>query len=158
MERVNRWKCALRMFTEKPLMGWGPATYQFNYAPFQMASEKTIISTNFGEGGNAHSEYLGSLAELGIPGLMLYLFLLFISIRKGIIIWRRHNDKQIRYMSLALVAGLITYAIHGALNNFLDTDKISALFWGMIAAIVSIDIRLKEEKEAERLSQISSDD
>ena len=50
MERVNRWKCALRMFTEKPLMGWGPATYQFNYAPFQMASEKTIISTNFGEG------------------------------------------------------------------------------------------------------------
>lgn len=146
MERVNRWKSALRMFREKPLRGWGPATYQFKYAPFQMASEKTIISTNYGEGGNAHSEYLGSLVDSGIPGLILYVLLLFFSIGKGIIIWKTHWDKQTRNMALALVAGLVTYAVHGALNNFLDTDKISALFWGMIAAIAAIDIRLKQEK------------
>lgn len=158
MERVNRWKSALRMFREKPLTGWGPATYQFNYAPFQMASEKTIISTNFGERGNAHSEYLGSLSEEGLPGLILYLCLLIITIRKGIIIWNKHYNKQIKYLTLAMVAGLVTYVVHGALNNFLDTDKISALFWGMIAVIVSIDINLKEEKESGKLSQISSDD
>ena len=157
MERINRWKSALRMFKEKPVIGWGPATYQFKYAPFQMASEKTIISTNYGEGGNAHSEYLGSLVDSGIPGLVLYILLLFISIRKGIIIWRTHSDKQIRNMSLALVAGLVTYVVHGALNNFLDTDKISALFLGMIAAIVAIDINMKEEKESRRLSQVGSD-
>jgi O-antigen ligase len=158
MERVNRWKSALRMFREKPITGWGPATYQFKYAPFQMASEKTIISTNYGEGGNAHSEYLGSLAEEGIPGLIFYLSLLFISIRKGIIIWKTHPDNQIRYMVLALIAGLVTYVVHGAMNNFLDTDKISALFWGMIAAIVSIDIRQNEENSPGKLSQVSSDD
>jgi putative inorganic carbon (hco3(-)) transporter len=158
MERVNRWKSAIRMFREKPLMGWGPATYQFKYAPFQIASEKTIISTNYGEGGNAHSEYLGSLVDSGIPGIMLYLLLLIVSLRKGIIIWETHREKQIRNIALALVAGLITYVVHGALNNFLDTDKISALFWGMIAAIVAIDIRLKDETNNRNLSQISSDD
>jgi hypothetical protein len=63
-----------------------------------------------------------------------------------------------RYLAIALVAGLITYAVHGALNNFLDTDKISALFWGMIAAIVSMDIRLKDGREQANLSQVSSDD
>jgi putative inorganic carbon (HCO3(-)) transporter len=157
MERVNRWKCALRMFREKPLMGWGPATYQFKYAPFQMASEKTIISTNYGEGGNAHSEYLSSLVESGIPGLMLYILLLFVSILKGIKIWKTHNDRQIRYLAIALVAGIVTYAVHGALNNFLDTDKISALFWGMIAAIVAIDIMLKQEKENRKSSEVSGD-
>jgi len=157
MERVNRWKCALRMFREKPLMGWGPATYQFKYAPFQMVSEKTIISTNYGEGGNAHSEYLSSLVESGIPGLMLYILLLFISILKGIKIWETHQDRQIRYLAIALVAGIVTYAVHGALNNFLDTDKISALFWGMIAAIVAIDIRLKQEKENRKSSEVSGD-
>jgi putative inorganic carbon (HCO3(-)) transporter len=157
MERFNRWKSALRMFNEKPFLGWGPATYQFRYAPFQKASEKTIISTNYGEGGNAHSEYLGSMVDSGIPGLLLYLLLLFISIRKGIIILEIHNDRQTRYLALALVAGLITYVVHGALNNFLDTDKISALFWGMIAAIAAIDIRMKEEKEDGRLSQVSRD-
>jgi putative inorganic carbon (hco3(-)) transporter len=158
MERVNRWKSALRMFKEKPLIGWGPSTYQFKYAPYQIASEKTVISTNFGERGNAHSEYLGSLVDSGIFGLILYFLLLFISIRKGIRICQTHNNKQIRYIAIALVAGLISYAIHGAFNNFLDTDKISALFWGMIAAIVTIDNSMKEEIESKRLSQVGSND
>jgi putative inorganic carbon (hco3(-)) transporter len=157
MERINRWKSAMRMFREKPYLGWGPATYQFKYAPFQIASDKTIISTNYGEGGNAHSEYLGSLVDSGIPGLILYVLLLFFSVRKGIIIWKTHWDKQIRNMALAFVAGLITYAVHGALNNFLDTDKISALFWGMIAAIVAIDIRMKQEDKSRSLSEVGGD-
>jgi putative inorganic carbon (HCO3(-)) transporter len=147
MERINRWKSALRMFKEKPLFGWGPATYQFRYAPFQISSEKTIISTNYGEGGNAHSEYLGALVDSGIPGAVLYILLLIVSIRRGIIIRRTHREKQVRYLALALVAGLVTYAVHGALNNFLDTDKISALFWGMLAAIVAIDTGVKEEEK-----------
>jgi putative inorganic carbon (hco3(-)) transporter len=157
LERVNRWKSALRMFKEKPVLGWGPATYQFNYAPYQMFSEKTIISTNYGEGGNAHSEYLGALVDSGIPGIVLYILLLIVSIRRGILIWKAHREKQVRYLALALVAGLVTYVIHGGLNNFLDTDKISALFWGMLAAIVAIDIQNEEEKEKIKLSQVRSD-
>jgi putative inorganic carbon (hco3(-)) transporter len=163
MERINRWKTALRMFRERPLMGWGPATYQFNYAPYQMAGDKTIISTNYGEGGNAHSEYLGSLTDSGVPGLLFYLLLLCVSLWKGIMIWKTHGDKQIRLMALMLVAGLITYIVHGALNNFLDTDKISALFWGMIAAIVAIDTGVAETREQtaeareKDLSQLSGD-
>ena len=41
---------------------------------------------------------------------------------------------------LGMILGLITYLIHGSLNNFLDTDKASALFWGFIAGFVSLDI------------------
>jgi putative inorganic carbon (hco3(-)) transporter len=157
LERLNRWKCALRMFREKPILGWGPATYQFNYAPFQVASEKTMISTNWGEGGNAHSEYLGSLVDSGIPGMILYILLLFVSIRKGIIIWKTHSEKQMRYLSLVLVSGLTTYFVHGAFNNFLDTDKISALFWGMIAGIVAIDIGMEKPTVPKESSEIGSD-
>ena len=58
LERLNRWNSALRMFAEKPLFGFGPGTYMFEYAPYQASDERTIISTNFGSGGNAHSEYL----------------------------------------------------------------------------------------------------
>jgi hypothetical protein len=48
--------------------------------------------------------------------------------------------------------------VHGILNNFLDTDKISALFWGMIAAIVAIDIRMKQEAESRGLSEVGGND
>jgi putative inorganic carbon (hco3(-)) transporter len=163
LERLNRWKSALRMFRERPLLGWGPATYQFKYAPYQNAKDKTIISTNYGEGGNAHSEYLGSLVDSGVPGLLLYLLLLVVVLWKGIMIWKTHGDEQIRFLSLALLAGLVTYTVHGALNNFLDTDKISALFWGMIAAIVAIDMGVRNDQEERSetgegsLSQVSRD-
>ena len=38
----------------------------------------------------------------------------------------RYQSKTI----ILLLAGLVTYVIHGALNNFLDSDKISSLFCG----------------------------
>ncbi|MCC6599806.1 MAG: O-antigen ligase family protein, partial [Crocinitomicaceae bacterium] len=31
LERLNRWHCAIEMFKERPLFGWGPGTYQFVY-------------------------------------------------------------------------------------------------------------------------------
>lgn len=149
MERINRWKSALRMSAEKPLFGWGPATYQFVYAPYQIASEKTAISTNYGEVGNAHSEYLGALADTGIPGMVLYLVLVISILYHAVNLYNKSSDKQSALLALTLITGLMTYIVHGALNNFLDTDKISALFWGMTAAVVSMDIELRKKKEPE---------
>jgi O-antigen ligase len=149
MERINRWKSAVRMFSERPLLGWGPATYQFQYAPFQMADEKTIISTTYGEGGNAHSEYLGSLSESGIPGALLYILLLIYVLSSGIKLFHEEGRRWSRLLILAMIAGLMTYVVHGALNNFLDTDKISALFWGMTAVIVALDLRRGEREKGQ---------
>ena len=41
--------------------------------------------------------------------------------------------------------GLVTYYIHGALNNFLDTDKASVPFWAFTTMIVLFDIKYAEE-------------
>jgi O-antigen ligase len=84
MERINRWQSALRMFENRPLIGWGPGTYQFNYAPFQFSYEKTNISTNMGDRGNAHSEYIGPLAEQGVFGMLTYVLIYIILYLMGI--------------------------------------------------------------------------
>ncbi|HUW92382.1 MAG TPA: O-antigen ligase family protein [Bacteroidales bacterium] len=140
LERINRWKCALRMFAEKPLLGWGPGTYQFQYAPFQRSSERTIISTDFGDAGNSHSEYLGALSEGGLPGALLFLLLTAATIMTGIRVWYREKRSS-GYFALAIMAGLMTYMIHGTMNSFLDSDKIAALWWGFIAMIVAMDVK-----------------
>jgi len=139
LERINRWQAAIRMFEERPVLGWGPGTYQFVYAPFQLAKEKTIISTNLGDKGNAHSEYLGPLSEMGLPGLLLVLLLVVVVIYKGLMVYRRGN-REVKFISLMITLGLTTYFIHGLLNNFLDTDKLAVPVWGYIAAIVALDI------------------
>ena len=148
-ERFNRWASAIRMFEEKPFFGWGPGTYQFKYAAFQISTEKTQISTNFGERGNAHSEYIGPLAETGIIGLLSVLAIIITTLlTAGKFIYHSH-DKKTRIFAIAIVLGLITYFIHGTLNNFLDTDKASAPFWGFIAMIVALDIYNRKQEKAE---------
>jgi O-antigen ligase len=144
MERLNRWSCAWRMFREKPVFGWGPGVYMFQYAPFQLEREKTEISTNAADRGNAHSEYIGPLAESGILGSISFLAIVIYTIITGVRNWTRVRNRKVRILSLSLLLGLITYYLHGLLNNFLDTDKASALFWAFTAAIVAIDVYHRE--------------
>jgi O-antigen ligase len=139
-ERLNRWQCAIRMFKERPVFGWGPGTYQFNYAPFQFAKEKTDISTNRGDRGNAHSEYLGPLAESGLPGLIFIVTIVFVIIYRATILYSNSQDKEIRLLTLGILLGLITYFVHGGLNDFLDTDKAAVPFWGFVGMLVALDI------------------
>ena len=140
LERINRWSCAIRMFEDKPIFGWGPGTYMFNYAPYQLTADRTIISTNSADGGNAHSEYLGPMAESGFMGLITFLILIISVVYTAVHAYTRAGDKRLKTLVMSALLGLITYYIHGILNNFLDTDKLSVPFWGFTAIIVAADI------------------
>ena len=147
VERLNRWSCAIRMFEKKPIFGWGPGTYMFQYAPFQLSYEKTIISTNEGDRGNAHSEYLGPLAESGVLGVIYVLLILVFTMITGLRAYKYAENKEIKILVLFTILGLVTYFVHGFLNDFLDTDKLSSLFWGSIAFLVVADIYFTKKPE-----------
>lgn len=139
MERINRWKSAFRMFAEKPVFGFGPGTYMFLYAPYQKPHEKTIISTNAGDMGNAHSEYIGPLAESGLLGMISVCLIVYFSVVTGIRVYYRLARKELKIYALAVLVGLCTYWIHGFLNNFLDMDKAAVPVWSFAAALVVLE-------------------
>ena len=145
LERLNRWHSALRMFNQRPFLGWGPGTYSFLYAPFQLSSERTTISTNAGDKGNAHSEYIGPLCESGIPGALSFIAILVCVLWTGSRLFHSLPRGDLRTTTLAVLLGLVTYMVHGGLNNFLDTDKASVPFWGFIAILVAADIYHKDK-------------
>jgi O-antigen ligase len=140
LERINRWQSAIRLFNEKPFFGWGPGTYQFVYAPFQRSKEKTIISTNAGDLGAAHSEYLGPLAESGVLGMLTFLGIVIAVLYTGIQLYGRSRDPKIKVTALCVILGLVTFFVHGLLNNFSETDKASIPLWGYIAMVVALDL------------------
>ncbi len=151
LERILRWNCALRMYRERPVFGWGPGTYSFVYAPFQKSYELTIISTNFGDGGNAHSEYLGPLSEQGILGIINVILVVVTAFYTGSKIIFSKADKKVRYLAMMILLSLITYWFHGLLNNFLDTDKAAVPYYAFVAALVALYMyhmppKLKENK------------
>lgn len=145
VERLNRWVSAFGMIEERPWAGWGPGTYQFMYASFQKPQYKTIISTSFGDGGNAHSEFIGPTAETGFIGLATVLAVMIATLYTGIKTYIASKRKEIKSISLAATLALISYYVHGMMNNFLDTDKLSLPFWASVAIIVMADIMRREE-------------
>lgn len=144
LERINRWNSALRMFEKKPFFGWGPGTYSFQYAPFQSPQDLTIISTNAGDMGNAHSEFLGPLSEQGFMGMLLFALLLILFYYKASKLFHILPKGELQNIVLFVILAVSTYVINGTLNNFLDTDKASVPFWAFFAIIMSIDIHKNE--------------
>lgn len=139
LERLNRWSSALRLFEERPFFGWGPGTYQFVYAPYQLSTNKTIITTNYGDGGNAHSEYIGALAEMGVFGSLIVIVLVAVSVYTGLTTYKKAKNKESKILVLAATLAIISYFTHGVLNNFLDTDKLAIPVWSCLAIITVID-------------------
>lgn len=146
LERLNRWSSALSMFEERPIFGWGPGVYSFQYAPFQQSSNLTVISTNFGTGGNAHSEFLGPLAEQGVLGSLSMILLVIMIFYTASKLYLELEDKAVKRILMMVMLGLVTYFTHGILNNYLDTDKASVPVWGFAAIIVSIDLYYRNYK------------
>jgi putative inorganic carbon (HCO3(-)) transporter len=135
MERLNRWKCAWRMFKTKPILGFGPGSYQFQYFPFQRDEDMTYISVTSpflnksGRGGSAHSEYLLLLSESGIFSFLLWLAFLAWLINS---IFRKvENDgfTDQNKMLVAVFLGLCTYIIHALFNNYLNVAVFGIAFW-----------------------------
>ncbi len=143
-ERLNRWKCALRMFQEKPFTGFGPGTYQFQYLSFQREEEMTRISVKSpynikeGKGGTAHNEFLLVLSESGI---MAALFFTAAVILIFVYAFRSCYHEKINSMHLAFLFAFTTFSVHSLFNNFLDTDKTAALFYTAIAFFTVAHLR-----------------
>ncbi len=151
LERLNRWQSAFRLFEERPFFGWGPGTYQFVYAPYQRSKDKTIISTNTGDGGNAHSEYIGPLAEQGVLGTVMMLAFVITVVYTGLKACNRAKNKKAKVLVLGATLAFFSYFIHGFLNNFLDTDKLAVPIWSCAALIVVIDQYYADKEEFEEV-------
>lgn len=149
LERLNRWNCAIRLFKERPFFGWGPGTYQFVYAPFQRSKDRTIISTNAGDMGNAHSEYIGPLSESGVLGMITFLAIMIAAFYTAARVYKKSNSQLSKFYAIIIMLGLITYFTHGLLNNFLDTDKASVPFWGFIGTLVALDLFHRKKSDEE---------
>jgi hypothetical protein len=89
---------------------------------------------------------------MGLPGMLIFLLLMVVVIYQGLKVYK-HGSREVKFLSMMLTLGLVTYFAHGILNNFLDTDKLSVPFWGFIAGIVALDIYHSNQELTETLPE-----
>lgn len=141
LERLNRWHCAWRMAAERPLTGFGPGTFQFQYLRFQQPAQMTRISATgavternphtYGRGGGAHSEFARVLAETGWPGLLLGVAF-FVAVLYGIFNRQNWLEEAGNAWGLRLswLLVLVVFAVHGAVNDLLHGACVAVWVWG----------------------------
>jgi O-antigen ligase len=139
-ERINRWYCAWEMWKDKPFFGYGPGTYMFVYGDYQKASVRTPVSTNRGDNGTAHNEFLLAMSETGTLGGFLMLAYFVVPIVVGLRGFRRQVDPTLKMLYLAVSFGIVTYGIHAWVNNFLDQDKVGGTYLTALAILTALDL------------------
>jgi O-antigen ligase len=147
-ERLNRWVSALKMFRERPHWGFGPGTYQFAYIPFQEEGLKNRLSVRNpdnpppGSGGSAHSEVLLQLSENGWPTTVVFVVMMGVWVRRGLLFPRNWRDPKV-----AFFLAMVTYIFHMNVNNFLNQPAFAFLFWGFGAMLSVSSKELAEKNE-----------
>lgn len=144
LERLNRYKCAWRMFKERPLTGFGNNCYKFQYHKYQRPAEMTRISltepldnARIGTGGNSHSDYFAALTELGIIGFVLWMGVVITSL---VYCFRLLKANAEDVLPIFIFFSLVTFYLHVAVNNFMHEDKISGFVWMMWGILVTLTL------------------
>jgi putative inorganic carbon (HCO3(-)) transporter len=135
LERLNRWMAAWEMAKDRPWSGIGYGAYAQTYPEYRRKLVVTEVSYMY---MGPHSEPLRLLAETGVPGLLAALWFLGVAGSIGLRTFRTSSDPDARLLSLAIVAALATYAVHGLFNSYLGYDKVTVPFWIGLGAIAAL--------------------
>ena len=158
--RLLRWGQAAVMFLENPILGKG-------YGAFAMLYEEDVAlvgsyTAQYQLG--AHSEYLQVMAELGIVGLGVWIWLNVAFLHYGFRALRTLEDGFYRAIVIGLMAAELSLMVHFTVNNLLNGDAIGVPFWGiygLLPAVVQMADREKRlrvnAQEAAKFSKLETE-
>ena len=127
--RLQQWRVAGDAFVGSPVLGVGAQ----NFEPFFYQHRTTGLSVR-----NPHSQPMQLLGELGLPGFLLYVFVVFgVLVRAGIFRFRGDGDRRKLLLSTMMVA-FLSWFIHSSADWLWQLGGVSwpavLLLGGMLGA------------------------
>lgn len=112
--RLGPWAAALEMIRARPLLGFGPGTFEAEFLPHRLVGEirhrtRFLNPTTASSYGEAHSEYLQLGAELGVPALLAALSALAALLWGTVRVALRDgpNAAEARLLAAVLISGSV---------------------------------------------------
>ncbi len=146
MERLYRWVAAVRMSAMKPVTGYGPHGFTYNYRPYTLTIFKTYSSHNK-EGSTTHNYFLHLLAEQGWPGMLLYAILVPAVFAHAQRTYYRSDDRFYRYCTLGLLMAFAASFVNNFFSDLVETHKAGALFYLSIALLILLRRKSNEQRQ-----------
>jgi O-antigen ligase len=128
--RLDITKDSLRMFSKRPVWGWGLGTFPTVYPSYRTFDTNLFVN-------EAHNDYAQLLVETGLLGFGLMLWFLVRLYRYGLPISRRWEFQWDGAVSLAALMGCTGILLHSFVDFNLQIPANAALFYvlcGLVAA------------------------
>lgn len=146
--RLNIYKTSLNMVRAHPFIGVGVNTFCLNYEKYKIHETEEFT----GPGYYAHNIYLHTAGEIGVIGLLIFLWTLFALFREWVKSYKHIKDNFLKVCSLGIVAGIIAFLINGLTETNLYYPKIAVLFWFQIGLLLGI-LKIKAGRFLEGLNR-----
>lgn len=137
--RGNLWIASRQAFGDEPALGVGFGAFRSESAARQLADPRTdLVNNDLLVGQASHNTYLGSAAELGVPGVILLAALLLVTAAAVRTAYRRHPPASLaRAASGALLvsmAGWVTMSLFLSL----EAARVTWLIIGLASALYAM--------------------
>ncbi len=145
--RVEIWRAGLEMIKEHPFFGVGYGLFGY-------------MLQRYWEGGarDAHNTYLIIAAEMGIPALIVFLWIVFLVFLNTRRLYITTKDPFSKAVALGFLGGLFGLLMSNMFGSRLDSQAVASYFWILAAAVYRLQWLDQKEAESARVESLSDED
>lgn len=113
-DRIFIWKSAASMIMSRPHIGYGPDSFQLVFPRYQTLESARVESSglNFGRAAeDAHNIFIQYAATLGIPGLLAFCAILFLTVRTFLF---KAVNEDLKPLTPILMGGTLAFVVAAA--------------------------------------------
>jgi O-antigen ligase len=135
--RLQLWQSSLAMIRDHPLLGVGLDNLLYAYRTYYVlptAWEEFNLS-------HPHNFVLDFWLRLGLPGLIVFIWLVASFFRRGLRLYREVSEHSEGVLVLGLMAGMVNLAAHGLVDHAFFLVDLAFTFMLLIALVQVASIR-----------------
>lgn len=124
-KRTEIWDAALGYFSENPITGKGYNTYQYL------------------TGWDTHNVYIKFMAEEGVIGLSLYIWLYVLALRSGWKLYQNADEEIIRALGFGFVCAVIASIVSNFFGDRWTYLQLGGIYWVLWALVDQYNARIE---------------
>ncbi len=131
--RISRWFQAYDQMRNNPLFGAGLGHFGGAVAKRHY---NTIYVDNY---------YMKTLAEMGLLGLSLFLWLIGSTLRQGYNSMKQLISPRMKFMSMGMFTAILVIVLHNGVENVFEIPYLNSYFWLLTGLLLALPFNTTQE-------------